>query len=324
VLVVIAIGFFRQKSLKRQEMVTKEGIEEIASVALAWPKNRKWDTTEKNARFRSCFGASSEVVATIWNRIEPTIDEPGLHAKHLLWALVFLKVYSTEDIHCSIFDWPSVRTFRKWSWYIVKKIADLKDEVIRLENRFQDGPDPNLPGKKCYLTVDGTDCPVFEPRPFNTGMYSKKMQGPGLKYEVAVCIRTGSICWINGPFKASTHDATIFNNGLSNEIADNEVVEADRGYSGCAKAKTPNQGFTRVERQQKSKARGRHEAINGRLKHFGVLTTHFRHMAPNLVHMMEKHGLCFTAIAVISQLKFEHGDQVFDVEYNVNYDHDRL
>lgn len=300
-------------------VVDKEVIEASAKEALAWPESRKWDTQEKDQRFRACFGAPSEIVANIWNLIEPTIGEPGAAVKHLLWALVFMKVYSNEEIHCSIVGWPSARSFRKWSWYFVKKISDLKDQVIRLENRFVNDPDPNTAGVKCFMTVDGIDCPVFEPHPFNIEMYSHKFNGPGLKYEVAVCIKTGFIVWINGPFVAGTSDASILNNGLSNEIPEYEVVEVDGGYRGCPKGRLPDQGINSGERKQKSVARGRHEVVNGRLKQFNVLASHFRHMKPNKERMMERHSWCFNAIAVITQLKFESGEKTFDVEYNVKY-----
>ena len=302
-------------------MIDQESLEEIARETICWPTNRKWESTDKKNRFVACFGAPSDVVADIWNRIEPMLEDDDAHPKHLLWAFVFLKVYSTEEIHCSIVGWPSTRTFRKWSWYFVEKIADLKDDVIRLENRFADGPipNPNLIIRNCYLTVDCTDCPVFEPLPFHPEMYSHKFNGPGIKYEVAICIRTGHIVWINGPFAASTSDPTIFENGLSNELEENEVVEADGVYRGPDKAMLPQQGIDSAERKQKSVARGRHEVVNGRLKQFNVLTTHFRHMKPNRNAMFERHGFCFTAIAVITRLKFEHGGQTFDVAYDVTY-----
>ena len=59
--------------------------------------------------------------------------------------------------------------------------------------------------------------------------------------------------------------------------------------------------------------------MNGRLKQFAVLTTHFRHMGKNAEDMMQKHKLCFHAVAVVTQLKFDAGEKTFDVVYNVNY-----
>ena len=90
-------------------------------------------------RFKSCFGASAEQVANLWKRIiahGPVVA--GGKAKHLLWALVFLKVYSTVEIHCSIVGWPSPKTFQQWSWYFVERIAELKNDLISLlEGQFK-------------------------------------------------------------------------------------------------------------------------------------------------------------------------------------------
>ena len=72
----------------------------------------------------------------------------------------------------------------------------------------------------------------------------------------------------------------------------------------------------------KSNARAQQEAVNGRLKHFNVLTTHFRHMKPNREGMMKKHGMCFNAVAVITQMKFTIGKECIwedGLEYDVNY-----
>jgi hypothetical protein len=51
--------------------------------------------------------------------------------------------------------------------------------------------DPPPPYTHCFISVDGMDCSVNEPWPFLEEMYSEKFNAPGLKYEVAVCIKTG-------------------------------------------------------------------------------------------------------------------------------------
>ena len=66
----------------------------------------------------------------------------------------------------------------------------------------------------CLLSVDGVDSSIKEPFPFHKTIYLEKLNDPGLKYEVDVCIKTGYICWVNGPFKAGTHNVTVFKNGL--------------------------------------------------------------------------------------------------------------
>ena len=300
----------------------EETIELVAKETICWPESRKWNARDKDRRFRSCFGASSKIVAILWNKIIANNGqiESGGKPKHLLWALVHLKVYSTEEIHCAIVGWPSTKSFSKWAWYSVQRIAELKDDVISLDNRF-DGLD-GVAYTNCFISVDGTDCPVFEPWPFSTKMYSHKLNGPGLKYEVAVCLKTGRIVWINGPFAGSKNDGTIFREGLSRLLHEDEAVEVDKGYAGDDKMKLPGMGKDSKERKMKSNARAQQEAVNGRLKQFNVLPTHSRHMKPNKEGMMRKHGMCFNAVAVITQLKFTlGGESIFadGLEYDVHY-----
>ena len=301
-------------------MLNQEAIEIVAKETLGWPENRKWNSKDKDVRFRSCFGAPSEVVADLWNRIKGEGEiESGGHPKHLLWALIHLKVYSTAEIHCSIVGWPSRKTFSKWAWYFIERIAELKDTVIVLDHRFH-GLN-GVANTNCFISVDCTDCPVFEPLPFSRAMYSHKLNGPGVKYEVGVCIKTGKIIWINGPFVGSKSDGKIFRDDLSTLLCIDEAVEVDHGYAGDDKMKIPSIGFSSKERKMKSNVRAQHEAVNGRLKQFGVLTTHFRHMKPGKEEMMRKHGMCFNAVAVITQLKFIAGESIFEdgLLYDVNY-----
>eukprot|EP00536_Pseudo-nitzschia_multiseries_P019074 jgi/Psemu1/58787/gm1.58787_g len=298
----------QNKTLGSQQtrMVTEEAIERVAREVLRWPERRKWNSRDVVRRFKACFGASGTIVADVWNRI---VDrgpiESGGEPKHLLWALIHLKVYLTVEIHCSITGWPSAKTFSKWAWYFIEQIADLKDDVICLGNRF-DGLN-GIATTNCFISVDGTDCPAYEPWPFSRQMYSHKLNGPGIKYEVGVCLKTGWIVWINGPFVGSANDATIFKEGLSTLLHDDEGL--------------PDMGMTSKQRKMKANARAQHETVNGRLKIFNVLTTHFRHMKPNRQGMMQKHGMCFNAVAVITQLKFASGETTFDdgLEYDVNY-----
>ena len=258
-------------------IIDAEGIEIWAQQVLRWPDNRRWKQSDRNGRFRAVFGAGSAVVADVWNRIEADGDiAEGAEPKHLLWALVLLKVYQSDEVHCALVGWPSAPTFRKWAWYFVERIAILIDGIIILANRF-DGLDSEI-YTHCFISVDGTDCPVNEPWPFLEDMYSKKFNGPGLKYEVAVCIKTGHIVWINGPFIASTNDGSIFRfHGLGDAITQEEGVEVDSGYLGDNRFMQPHVGLTSKDRKQKGVVRGRHEGVNGRLKVFSVLRTHFRH-----------------------------------------------
>jgi hypothetical protein len=163
--------------------------------------------------------------------------------------------------------------------------------------------------------VDGVDCPIQEPYPFNEGIFSKKLNGPGYKYEIGVCIKTGDIVWVNGPFIAGRHDVTIFaEDGLKNALADDEAVEVDSGYQGDDQLKNPSVSQSRKDRIEKSRVRARHEIVNSWLKKFSVLDDVFRH------NSKEKHQICFEAVAVITQLRFKFHGGLYDVEYNAQYD----
>jgi len=282
--------------------------------------DKKMNETLEDETFRSFFGASISIITELWNLLIPTligkVGYKGAEPMHLLWALVHIKVYSTEAVHCRIVGWPDKKTYRKWTWHMLRKISDLKEKVMRLDDRFE-GWDGTT---SCLMSIDGIDCMVNEPWPFDEKWYSQKFNGPGVKYEVGVCINSGRIVWVNGPFVASTSDVTMFKETLVHLLTDDEGVEDDAGYKGHDKLKGPTVATTSVGRKMKSQVRGRHENVNSRLKIFNVLNIPFRHTNPR-DKMMEKHGYCFNAIAVITELKFQNGDSlIYDVNYDVTYD----
>lgn len=103
--------------------ITPERVEIIAESII----NKKCNSR----RFRASFGTSPYVCASTWNKL---FDEKALpdHAqpKHILWALLFLKVYASEHILASMCACDE-KTLRKWVWAMVEKMADL--EVVSQE-----------------------------------------------------------------------------------------------------------------------------------------------------------------------------------------------
>ena len=85
----------------------------------------------RNCTFRSFSGASSKVCALLWHFVDHS-NNPTVAQKHLLWALLFLKIYATENVHASLAGGVDHKTFRKWSWIFVKAIANLETEFICL------------------------------------------------------------------------------------------------------------------------------------------------------------------------------------------------
>lgn len=86
------------------------------------PNKKNWN------RFRSHYGTSPGVCAILWNDIKPVL--PGyLQFTHLLWALMFLKVYASESVLASKIGVVE-DTYRDKIWPIVKAIASLKQKVV--------------------------------------------------------------------------------------------------------------------------------------------------------------------------------------------------
>ena len=87
-------------------------------------------------------------------------------------------------------------------------------------------------GNDCLMSVDGTDFRIAE---HGKKFYSFKFKKSALRYEVALCILTGDIVWINGPYEPGVwNDIAIFRDGIMHHLEDGERVEADDGYLGEA------------------------------------------------------------------------------------------
>lgn len=92
-------------------------------------KQRAFSTEDRE--FREHFGCSIDVCLSLWNSMEETgYLPPNGRLEHLLWGLMFLKIYGTERVMCSMAGGPDKDTFRKWSWLFVDAIASLEYSVV--------------------------------------------------------------------------------------------------------------------------------------------------------------------------------------------------
>ena len=79
--------------------------------------------------------------------------------------------------------------------------------------------------------MDVTDFHILEPHPFSPKWFSHKFKGPGLGYEICVCIQTGDIAWWNGSFAAGEWpDLSIARYILINMLDEDEMAVADGAY----------------------------------------------------------------------------------------------
>jgi DDE superfamily endonuclease len=137
-------------------------------------------------------------------------------------------------------------------------------------------------GSQCKITVDGTDFRIMEPAPFDERWKSeKKFNGPGVKYEIAVCIQSGWIVHINGPYACGEwHDLTVAHDDLCFKLAESqfpdEMAVADSGYKDNYQFFDTPTGHNNPDQRMKAKARARHETNKRRIKMWGVMGQRFR------------------------------------------------
>ena len=132
------------------------------------------------------------------------------------------------------------------------------------------------------------------------GMYSHKMKGPGLRYEIAHGIYSGAICWINGPFHAGRYnDLTIARRfgfvaalDAAGERCIADSIYKDDHFHVPTGIKTAQSGAS-------NRLRARQEWINSRLKTWGCLDHVWRHEE-------RLHGYVVRALLHIMQLEIDH------------------
>lgn len=128
---------------------------------------------------------------------------------------------------------------------------------------------------------------------------------------MGICILTGDIVWVNGPFAPGIYnDLQIFMQcGLASMLDKNERVEADDGYIGAdpllAKAKSapwhPDSLLS-----IRNDVRARHETVHCRMKFFAALRHVFK-------HGVAKHQDVVLAIVVLVQTQIRMGEPLFAI-----------
>jgi hypothetical protein len=133
-----------------------------------------------------------------------------------------------------------------------------------------------------------------------------------LRYEVTLCILTGELVWINGPYEPGIwNDLVVFRNALLSELDEGERVEADDGNRGESPryVKCPSSIGSHEECEKEvAFVRRRQETINNRFKQWGILKQVYR-------GDLAKHGNAFRVCAFVTQLSIENGEPLFQVEY---------
>ena len=291
-------------------------------------------------QFASFFGCTPVVASALWNRIDKKKEEidvpPGFSPSKLLWTLCFLKTYSSETVLSTLCNCTE-KTLRKWVWKGIDILGDINLVRTIVLCFFCIAPSHSISMLICFLllllllqikwenrymkdngslslvTNDATDFKICEPTPWSEKWYSFKINHAALRYEVGICIQTGWIVWINGPYPPGHWpDLAISRDGLCDALDRDEIFLADGTYAdGNGWCDTPT-GLINRDQEMKGVARARHETVNGRLKFFGALSHCFRHHRTN-------HGRVFAAVANVVQAGIQIHGTNFDLLYNDNY-----
>jgi muconolactone delta-isomerase len=109
----------------------------------------------------------------------------------------------------------------------------------------------------------------------------------------------------HGPFPCGSHpDSKIYKLGLKGKLNKWEKVWADRGYRGDVTVTTLYDSLSRGRNKEMSRARARHETINGRFTKWGILKRIWR-------HSLTKHWMVYFSMAEITQVEHINGFSSF-------------
>jgi hypothetical protein len=288
---------------------------------IAGPRNWRYLESDPNIkRFKSAYGAAPLTCQQMWSDLIDLgeIDRKSNRPKYFLMTLRFLFTNARQQDLMRFFDVGSENTVMKWRAIFTAKIQKLLPKKMCT---FEEADD----GLVFFMTVDGTHCPIREPRPFSTIWSSHKQGGKaGLNYEIGLSIHKQRLMWIHGPTPPGLHnDLDVAREALlpavrafndSHPQAVNRRILADGIYAAKAESdifSTKNEFDPREVEEFKDRAMARHEFFNNHLKKWKILATEFRHDRKG--DFLLYHRECFDCVAVICCYQVDNGNyDLFD------------
>jgi hypothetical protein len=105
----------------RPQSATANEFEELGMAMMNRKSGGSLQTRDR--RFRSHFGVTPDICAHVWDLLDHTMLPREAEKKHLLWALMFLMLYKTESVHCTLAGGVDEKTFRSWSFFFVNEVS---------------------------------------------------------------------------------------------------------------------------------------------------------------------------------------------------------
>ena len=93
--------------------------------------NHSLATATEDRDYREMFGCSVEVTMIAWDFLAAYGHLPeGGRVEHMLWALMWMKVYGRKRTMCTLAGGVDIKTFMKWVMKFVYGIAYLEGYLV--------------------------------------------------------------------------------------------------------------------------------------------------------------------------------------------------
>lgn len=227
-------------------------------------------TLTEMCRFSYIYGTTPFVCTLLWSHLAPSLHQ-SFKPKYLIYTLRILRLYIQADV--------------------LSMGVGCDDKTFRYKVTFNSRCE-TLSFNQVYTSIDGTDVPIEEPRPFSKEYHSHNLRHAGLKYEVRISIYSDNIVQPNGPYKHGEYtDLMIFPDVLKHSLGLDEVVVAHHIYRDpkCARKRRFIDSEARVVKFILS----RHEILSSRFKRFAVLRMPWRYESCKNSHCF---GRCLTSL----------------------------
>ena len=88
-------------------------------------------TLTEDRCFREYFGCGAQTALALWALILSSAMLPeGGSLQHMLWTLLFMKVYTKSEVMSRLCGGADKTTIRKWVWLFIPAIASLESLVV--------------------------------------------------------------------------------------------------------------------------------------------------------------------------------------------------
>lgn len=204
------------------------------------------------------------------------------------------------------FQIKSNTTGEKWTRQHIEHLSQTLDLLIPSWEEADDS-------FKCFMSVDGTHCPICEPRPFSERWSGFKLGGSaGVNCEFGLQINQDKLLWVQGPVPAGeTGNCGACKRALQPKpqaLGHDKTIVADSICTpDCERVSAQNNHDSREVARFKERVCAHHEFFNHCAKLFQVFTKKFRHEKEGRHKMMVFHGKCMRAVLAIQCTQMETG-----------------